>query len=220
MISTQQIKAARALLNWKQSDLAEASGVSIPAIAKIEMGTANPRQATMDALSRAFENAGLEFLGNHGVDQRQEKFSIEVMNGAKSITRVWDDINRTYHDKGGELLLGNLDERIYLKLYGKQMRSVFHKWRELNITARALVKDDENFFLMPLECHRAIPKMLFSQIVYYVYADKLVIADFKETPRFIMVQSKSMADAFRQQFEFNWSIGKKIDPKKATLWQL
>jgi len=62
--------------------------------------------------------------------------------------------------------------------------------------------------------------MIFAQVVYYIYGDRMVVADFKDSPRFIMIQSKSLADAFRMQFEFNWSLGKKIDPKKATLWKL
>jgi len=150
MATLQQIKAARALLNWKQSDLATASGISVPAIAKIEAGDGNPRQTTMMALRQAFENSGVDFLGDHGVDQRKEPFSIQVLYGRDGIFKIWEDINKVYA-QGGELLLNNLDERIYIKLYGKEMRSVFQKWRELNITARALVRQDENFFLMPLE---------------------------------------------------------------------
>jgi transcriptional regulator with XRE-family HTH domain len=221
MITIQQIKAARALLNWKQRDLAEASGISIPAIAKIEMGHGNPRQTTMTALQNAFENSGLEFLGTHGVDQRQEKFSLEVLHGKKSIEKIWADVENVFGDgSGGELLLGNLDERIFIKHYNKDMKRVLQGRRKLNITSRALVREGEDFFLMPLEWHRTVPKAVFAQILYWVYADRVVINDFSDNPRFIWIQSQSLANAFRKQFEYNWSAGRRIDPKKATLWQL
>jgi transcriptional regulator with XRE-family HTH domain len=220
MITIQQIKAARSLLNWKQSDLAQASNVSVPAIAKIEMGHGNPRQTTLAALKTAFENSGIDFLGTHGVDQRQERFAIDVLYGKDAIIKIWDDIEHAFNDgRGGELLISNLDERPFFKLYGQRMKGVFERRAALNITTRALVKDKEDFFLMPLEWHRAVPAMIFGPLVYLLYADRMAVMDFIASPRFILIHNKSLVDTFRAQFEFNWSIGNKIDPKKATLWK-
>lgn len=66
ILTPAQIKAARALLGWKQTDLAEKSGVSLPSIKNIERGATDPRVSTMAALRKALEAAGVEFLG-HGV---------------------------------------------------------------------------------------------------------------------------------------------------------
>lgn len=63
-----QIKAARALLGWKQTDLAEKSGVSLPSVKNIERGATDPRVSTMNALQRALESAGLKFTDG-GVTQ-------------------------------------------------------------------------------------------------------------------------------------------------------
>ncbi len=220
MVSISQIKAARALLNWKQADLAAISGVSVPAIAKIESGQGNPRQTTMTLLQNAFEKSGIDFLGEHGVDQRQERFSIETLYGRDALYKIMDDINQVCFETKTELLLSNLDERVFMKLYGKQMKPILQKRQSLNIATRALVKEGETYFLMPLEWHRTVPKILFAQVVYYVYGDKMVVADFKESPRFIVIESASLSNAFRQQFNYNWDNGKRIDPKKATLWKL
>jgi transcriptional regulator with XRE-family HTH domain len=220
MITLQQIKAARSLLNWKQSDLALASGISVPAIAKIEMGQGNPRQTTLEALKNAFENSGIDFLGTHGVDQRQERFSSEIFYGKEAIIRIWEDIEVAFRDgKGGDLLMSNLDERPFFKLYGQRMKGVFQRRLDLKIVTRALVKDKKDFFLMPLEWHRAVPAAIFGPLTYFVYADRMAILDFKTSPRFILIQNKSLADTFRAQFEFNWSIGNRLDPKKVKLWQ-
>jgi len=62
--SPTQIKAARALLAWRQSDLAEHSGISEITIKNVERGATDPRVTTMAAIQSAFENAGIEFLEN------------------------------------------------------------------------------------------------------------------------------------------------------------
>jgi len=59
--SPAQIKAARALLGWRQADLAEHSGVSTISVKNIEGGK-RPRPSTMNALQAAFNEAGVEFL--------------------------------------------------------------------------------------------------------------------------------------------------------------
>jgi transcriptional regulator with XRE-family HTH domain len=62
MLTAGQIRAARAMLDWKQSELARAAGVAEVTIKKIERGGIDPRASTLDALQRAFEKAGIVFL--------------------------------------------------------------------------------------------------------------------------------------------------------------
>lgn len=62
MISPAQIRAARALIGWKQTDLARASGVSEMSIKNIERGATDPRASTLNALQAALEDAGVLFL--------------------------------------------------------------------------------------------------------------------------------------------------------------
>jgi DNA-binding XRE family transcriptional regulator len=62
MLTPAQIRAARALLNWSQVDLAAASGVALQSIKNIETGKTDPRLSTATALCRALETAGIIFL--------------------------------------------------------------------------------------------------------------------------------------------------------------
>jgi len=62
MITPAQIRAARALIGWKQSDLASASGVSEISIKNIERGATDARTSTMGAIQSAFTKAGVVFL--------------------------------------------------------------------------------------------------------------------------------------------------------------
>jgi transcriptional regulator with XRE-family HTH domain len=68
VISETQIKAARRLLGWSQSDLALNAGVSQIAVARIEtIGKLSGKQRI--AIRRALEEAGVAFgRGNPGVE--------------------------------------------------------------------------------------------------------------------------------------------------------
>jgi transcriptional regulator with XRE-family HTH domain len=68
MISTRQVKAARALLAWSQRDLAEKAGLPDSAVARIEEGDgplleANGEEARLLA---ALRKAGVAFMEEDG----------------------------------------------------------------------------------------------------------------------------------------------------------
>jgi len=62
MISAKQIRAARALLGWKQRELAAAAGLSEVSIKNAERGVVDSRGSTLNAIQRAFDRAGVIFL--------------------------------------------------------------------------------------------------------------------------------------------------------------
>lgn len=61
VITSAQIRAARALIGWKQSELAEAAGVSLPTVKNIE-GGADVRASTVAKLQDALLKAGVVCL--------------------------------------------------------------------------------------------------------------------------------------------------------------
>jgi transcriptional regulator with XRE-family HTH domain len=65
MITGGQIRSARAFLRWTIKDVASASGVSVPTIHRFEQEEGIPpsRSQTLVDLQRAFEEAGVEFIG-------------------------------------------------------------------------------------------------------------------------------------------------------------
>lgn len=64
MITSEQLRAARALLRWEQKDLADASKVSLPSIKRLEgkPGELAAQDRTVDAIEAAFIAAGVLFL--------------------------------------------------------------------------------------------------------------------------------------------------------------
>jgi DNA-binding XRE family transcriptional regulator len=69
MITSRQIRAARALLDWSQQQLADAAIVSLNAVARLEKGIVDSRTSTLLAIQKALVKAGIEFLD---ADQKGE----------------------------------------------------------------------------------------------------------------------------------------------------
>ncbi|MBM7048443.1 helix-turn-helix transcriptional regulator [Rhizobium lusitanum] len=65
-ILPEQIRAARALIDWTREDLARASGVTVRTLARIETSQTIPRDTTLKLLSAALEAAGVEFIPENG----------------------------------------------------------------------------------------------------------------------------------------------------------
>jgi len=66
-ISAEQLRAARALLGWSQTRLAEKAGLSLPTVKRVEIER-GPRvsDAARLALRVALESGGVEFISENG----------------------------------------------------------------------------------------------------------------------------------------------------------
>ena len=71
MTTIRQVKAARALLGWSQSDLARHSGISEPTIARLESvdGELGGRKETERKIRAALETNGIEFIEENGTGE-------------------------------------------------------------------------------------------------------------------------------------------------------
>jgi transcriptional regulator with XRE-family HTH domain len=67
MITDAQSRMGRAAARWTVRDLAHNAGVSAATVNRFEMGRAEPNRATLAAIQRALEAAGVEFLPDNGV---------------------------------------------------------------------------------------------------------------------------------------------------------
>ncbi len=65
LITSDQIRAARALLRWSGKDLAEKTGLGFSTLMRLEVleGVPSAQAKTLEAIQKAFEEAGVEFIG-------------------------------------------------------------------------------------------------------------------------------------------------------------
>jgi DNA-binding XRE family transcriptional regulator len=66
MLTSSQCRAARAMLEWSRTSLAEESQVSERTIIDFERGARTPQNSTKLAIKTAFEKAGIEFIDENG----------------------------------------------------------------------------------------------------------------------------------------------------------
>jgi len=71
IVTARQIRAARGLLGWTRTKLADKAVVSVTTVADIERGDVNPKASTLEAMIRALEKAGIEFIRG-GADGKGE----------------------------------------------------------------------------------------------------------------------------------------------------
>jgi transcriptional regulator with XRE-family HTH domain len=67
VITIEQIRAARGLLGWSQSDLAKEAGMSLPTVKRVEAGM-GPRVSdeARTRIQHALESGGAQFISENG----------------------------------------------------------------------------------------------------------------------------------------------------------
>ena len=67
MITIEQLRAARGLLGWSQTELASRAGLSLPTVKRLEAGF-GPRVSdeARAKLQKALEAAGIDFIEDNG----------------------------------------------------------------------------------------------------------------------------------------------------------
>lgn len=104
MSTIQQLKAARALINWTQSDLAKSAGLHVNAVNNVERGLSTPRAATLEKMQRALEQGGVTFIAGRGVELRDHAIEIHKSSGKTLLQPVIDDILATLTSPHDEIL--------------------------------------------------------------------------------------------------------------------
>lgn len=209
-ITTAQIRGARGILNWSQSDLAERTGISATSIGSIENGQSTPRANTLHVIQKAFEDASIEFIGREGV--RIRRSDVRVFEGKNGFLSFYEDIYETLKEKPGEVLVSNVNERDFERWLGKEnVDSHVSRMKKVEgITYKITIREGDNYYLATPDYaeYRWIPKDQFASVPFYVYGDKLAIVLFNDEPTVIIIDYPSVSDAYRIQFNAMWHSAK------------
>jgi transcriptional regulator with XRE-family HTH domain len=212
-LKARQIRAARALLDWSQDDLANASGLSIATIRKMELGHISPRGKTTSSFRRTFEDAGLEFIEPDGVRHRPDE--ITVYQGSDGLHAFFDDVYATAKRRGGEILHVCASEDPYEEILGDYHSSRMTEIRDKVTVKCILTENPDNIFCSPYCEYRFISKHYVDSVPFYVYDNKYaaIIFGADPSPKVIVVQSPVMSRAFRCQFESMWDKATQLNKR-------
>lgn len=213
MITVDQIKAARALLNLKQSEVAEAAHISLTSFNNIERGVTSPRVSTLKAIREALENAGAEFIANDGVCRQRDTFNVDIFEGKDVVKNYLQDILKTLHDGGTFMVIGN-DEESFISRDKKLFDQYFKDLKNQHIKEQVLLcEGDMNFYAHhDVTEYRWVRKEIFSNTPYAVYRNKCSMITWGNPDRLIIIESQAIADSARRQFMAHWESAK-IPPR-------
>lgn len=203
-ITTAQIRAARGLLNWSQSELAERTSISSTSIGSIENGNSNPREATLHTIQRIFEKSGIEFLPDQGV--RLRSLDIHTYVGRAGFVDFYEDVFVTLRDNPGEVLVSNVDEREFIKWLGDYAETHIERMKTLQgVSYRILINEGDDYTPgSGYAQYRWMPSDLFASVPFYIYGNKTAILLFGAELRVICLSYPEIASAYRVQFEDIW----------------
>jgi len=215
-IKARQIKAARALLDWSQDDLASASGLSIATIRKLEAGNISPRGKTQSSLRSAFEDGGLEFLEPDGVRHRPEE--ITVYQGDDGARDFLDDIYNTALQTREDVIQVWSSLRKFSILLGEYLPA--HTERMIaaqdRIKVKCILTEDNLYCPSPYCEYRFLSRHFVDSVPFYVYGDKYAIIPLisNDDKKIIVIQSRTAAQAFRRQFKSMWERATPLENMK------
>lgn len=203
MVTSEQVRAARALLDWSLADLSKKSGVGQQAISKFENGGTEPLAKTVQKLQQVLEAAGIEFLSTGGVQPRQD-----IMRAYKGrsgfIDFIWD-VYETAKGGNADICVSNVNEDDFVYWLGDEDAPYVEKMSQLkNLTFRILSKHGDTNVTSSYAEYRWVPEELFSSAPFYVYGDKLAMILFQTDVSVYVIQNQNIADAQRQQFNVAW----------------
>jgi DNA-binding XRE family transcriptional regulator len=216
MITGRQIRAARALLDISQDDLANAAGLTKQGISKIEDGSVQPREGTISDIMRVFDESGIEFTENSGV--RLKPQGIEVLTGQKGLQLFFDGVYEYVRQHGGPIVQFGVEEQKFLthlgsefsQNYMKRMAEIARDRKDLIVRA-IICEGDTNFLASDYNEYRWISKDIFQAVPFYIYGEILAIMDFQTVPAptIVILKFPAITDAYRAQFEAFWKIAQK-----------
>lgn len=214
LISSEQVRAARALLKWSQADLAAYSGVSVPAIANIEVDKQQANTTTQEKLAKAFIKAGIDLIDG-GV--RRTKSLVRILQGEDANARFIDELYETMKDSGGEVLISGLiepDPTKDKKTYDL-VKAHIAKLQDAGINERILIREGDKNIIAPADWYRAMPKEYFAPFTYQMYGNRLGIIDWGPPQEVIVIESERVLASFRHLFNFAWQHAKPIKGEKS-----
>ena len=199
MITGRQIRAARTLLKWYASDLADKTGLTRETISRIEDDAVQGREGSIEKILRAFDEGGVEFIGDRGVALRNDNY--RLLEGTDCYLRLLDEVYQTLRSKPkAEVLSICTDD----SASPPEVVQAIQRWHDAGIKCRFLSHEKAKRFDFPLREYRLLPARFFKNSVMVVFADK--VATLRGTNETVLViNDRHQADMLRGLFEMIWA---------------
>jgi len=204
MISAAQCRAARALLNWSQPDLAVRCDVHVQTISNFEKEASTPSKSTLEKLAHTLEVSGVIFTGDDGV--RKNRNVVMVLEGPDANQQF---LNNLFHDlkgrTGEEILLSGVRQiNPARKTERKFIEDHVARLQKEGLSERVILREGDYDFIGPKSWYRWIPEKYFTYAPFQLYGDKLALKNLEEHQSVFIIENPLFAKAFKNIFNFVW----------------
>lgn len=205
MITTSQIKAARALLDWTQADLAKASGMHLNVINNIERGTTNPRQGTLEKLQKALEAQGIVLIASRGVELKRDTLTFIRHEGTHFISALISDMLAVLAT-GDEVLSTLSDIRNFSAHDADASKDWYAQKESRGFNERLITRDMPGFYPRHSENFRVVAAEKLGPVDTILYADR-VAHIFWAANEVAILKNADLAATQRIAFDMLWNNG-------------
>jgi transcriptional regulator with XRE-family HTH domain len=208
MISSKQIRAARALLDISQSDLARKVNLSLTALNNIERDNTTPRASTINEIENYLESQGIEFIEGDGVRLVENVFNVAVYEGNNAHSDFLKDIIKTLkkmdQEKRSIWWLGDNNRDCFRK--NGLLQNYYEEMLKIKALERILVPFGYNNFYAPAETTQF--KIYGTEKTYGThfitgYGYKYCIGNDQ---KIVSIESKFITESLLCQFDEGWKI--------------
>ena len=134
---------------------------------------------------------------------------VETYKG-KNITRIaLRDIINNLKENGGTILCTAVDESVPLAKYKLILDQYERDMIHYKIKERVIIKEGtKGIFKKGTSVYKKIPVKFFNQNPVQIYGDNIQLIIWGNPDYLVIMRNKSVADAYRKQFELLWRIAK------------
>lgn len=197
-----KIRAARAYLQWKQDDLAEAAGLSVPGIQRVEKSGSSPNTRTQKKIIRALKKHGIVFTEKGIEYEEYPVLFTEGKNHEDAFLKLLEDAHEHLLTvKNPELLIMYADDSVS----PPSVNEMYKRVRADGIKMRQMIEEGNTCIMGPLEEYRYVPKEFFINCVTLIYGDRIA-NETADVLRGVIKIDPINASIQRNTFNMLWNV--------------
>jgi sugar-specific transcriptional regulator TrmB len=140
--------------------------------------------------------------------------AVEVFKGKGALKTIFRDIIHELESNRGEVVTSGVDERRGFDEEKVAILQYHQRLRELGCTERILIKEGDMQVLKGKQAvYRWIPEENFRSTAIHVYDHKIAIIIYGNPNHAIFIDSESLAESYKREFELLWKGAKPLPPE-------
>ncbi len=202
MPTPSQFRAARALLNLKQQDVSDGTGIGLMTISDLENERSQPKAGTVDAVTKFYGSRGIDFTLDGGM--RISSNTVQIFDGPDCYLNFLNEVQGYLVLLRGEILFSGADERRSPPAIVEKLRSFIND----GIGMRSLIRPGDDYVMGDTAQYRWMPEDLFVEgDVKVICGDRVAwLVSWLTNPRVIMIKDPLIAQEAKRVFDFFWKM--------------